>query len=286
MSWEEFINKWARLDYEINDLLLIESLNDNEIETIISMFPDCIENLDIKDACKKIHIEKRAFSMRCSSIYSKCDLEGTGSKDELNKRLRRAFPIYLEFIKNSSNSPSLDKKNSIYKAAPDINLDDFWRHLLNVGEYTETKIGLIFPSHKPGIRKLIKRNHSNIYPRQVSKNDEILIDIHVDTQGYLILFQRDVSGEIFCLSPSYGMQNNLVKNNKYTIPENDFFTADVLGKTELCAIIVPDMSQFTWLKNMKGNEAIKAQDLLQILDYINLNNTRIVVFYTIFWVTE
>jgi Domain of unknown function (DUF4384) len=278
--------KWS--DF-LCDLGIEKELTELEPAILLAKFPKpgiTASDDDVINKTKNPNIYEHITSLtslsNCKkSIYSKFGIseysrKGRGQQEELRDLLLKAF--------NERNSRSSNINN--------VDLDYLWRKLLNMAEYTEQKMGLIpySQNQSQGFRKLrIKNNDGNKYLRQVKIDEDVLVGVCPESKGYLILFQRDVLGTIFCLAPSEYMPNNqIISNDEYIIPQNGSpISSDPSGKTELCAVVISDITKFNWLKEAKTHEVIISSEYLeQLFEYIELNKGNSEIFYTNFLVIE
>jgi hypothetical protein len=256
----------------LDNLANSKKLSDEEAKVLFAKFskPRAIET-NAKTATSTGYVEK-TIEKHLEKIYIKFGIVGTvrGKQDDLRDLL-------LDFFVQANQIP--DRPSS-------LSLDSLWQQLLDMAEYTRTKMGLISPHDSTKFRGFKKKSaKSNKYLPEVNIDDDILISIHPESLGYLVLFERDELGKVYCLVPSEWLTDNQVEKKEYIIPQDgESIKPELSGKIELLAIVVSDISKFTWLKDIQLDKVVEVQNLQQLLEHINLNNGTSELFYTSFLV--
>lgn len=270
IQWDDVLRRFA----------LKKGLIGVEIDILLIKFPE--QGVIETDITVRKHFKwmpESTLSRHKKIIYDKFEIPeslGRGQQDKLYRLLLDRF----------------NKEESLPDNIYNVDLCSLWRQLLGIAEYTEEKMGLISPSQTQSkeFRKLRRKNNGGEkYLRQVKIDEDVLVSVCPESKGYLILFQRDVLGIIYCLAPSKYMPNNqIINNDEYIIPQDGTpISSDPCGKNELCAVMISDIARFDWLKNAKTNELIvKIEYLKQLLEYLEVNENKPEVFYTNFLVIE
>jgi hypothetical protein len=90
MNWNEFVTRWANQEYQSSSLELLEKLTPEELESLLRVSPDFLEENTYEDAGKG-YVSRSTVRDRITQVCNKCNIYGSGSKDELLKQLRIKF---------------------------------------------------------------------------------------------------------------------------------------------------------------------------------------------------
>jgi AAA-like domain len=90
MNWKEFVTRWSNQEYQSSSLELSEKLTTEELESLLRVSPDFLEENTYEDAGKG-YGSRSTVRDRITQVCNKCNIYGSGSKDELLKQLRIKF---------------------------------------------------------------------------------------------------------------------------------------------------------------------------------------------------
>ena len=166
-------------------------------------------------------------------------------------------------------------------------IDQLWQQLQTLGTVTE-KMGLVLVEEQTlgwGWKK------SNTYEKSVQIGSSIRVEVNFEKSGYLLLLQRDTSGNIWCFCPSrYAPQPHL-NTGKTCLPQEGSETTcfpieGTPGKEEILALITQTILSLNWFS--QGSDEpfqLKENHLRELLDYINKHG-EYEVLYTEYTVIE
>lgn len=166
-------------------------------------------------------------------------------------------------------------------------LQQLWQQLQALGSHTE-EMGLVLVKEetlawrwKPG---------SN-YEKSVSVGSHIRFEVNLDTSGYLLLIQKDTSGEVWCFCPSCFAPRSQLKTGKTSLPQEgspitSFPIEGEPGKEEILAVITQNALAFDWLPE-ENDEPLQLDEshFVELIQYIN-NSTNCQIFYTDYMIVE
>jgi hypothetical protein len=112
------------------------------------------------------------------------------------------------------------------------------------------------------------------YEKTVRLGSRIQFKVDFTTPGYLLLFQRDSSGTMWCFCPSCFAPQSKLESGKTRLPQegspiNSFPIEGIPGKEEILAIITQDISGLRWLPQVNDQPlALNASHLRELLKYV------------------
>jgi hypothetical protein len=147
-------------------------------------------------------------------------------------------------------------------------LDEIWQQLWEIGEDRSDVFGLITPKSLKslGIASTIERiNYPSEFSNLIEVGSSINIKVNPVTSGEIILLERNQTGNIYCLCPSYLRLENSLSNEPLIILE-DFMTIDEPDRVQLLMLVAPELPQFDWFPKMDGASLqIESEELKDVL---------------------
>jgi transcriptional regulator with XRE-family HTH domain len=149
-------------------------------------------------------------------------------------------------------------------------LDKLWQQLQLLSSPTE-QMGLVLVKEETlGWGKKIPSR----YEKSVQVGNYIRFEVNLETSGYLILLQKDTSGQLWCFCPScYASQPHL-NTGKTTLPQEgspitSFPIEGEPGKEEIIAVFTKELPTLDWLPP-GDNEPLELQasHLAALLEYV------------------
>ncbi|AFY43445.1 DUF4384 domain-containing protein [Nostoc sp. PCC 7107] len=150
-------------------------------------------------------------------------------------------------------------------------LDKLWQQLQSLGSPTE-QMGLVLVKEETlGWGTRIPSR----YETSVQIGSYIQVEINLSTPGYLLLLQKDTSGQMWCFCPSCFAQQPHLDTGKTSLPQpgspmNAFPVEGTPGKEEIIAIITKEVPQLDWL-TQDNDEVLEleASHLTELLNYVH-----------------
>jgi hypothetical protein len=156
-----------------------------------------------------------------------------------------------------------------------------WGMLLDLAVDASDRFGLV-PSTKVEWRRAIdaSENAAQKYPKQIRIGEKFIFNVHIETEGYLFILEKDSLDEVFFLVDPISIEQ---KGSKVTISgKKDAFTSSITGKSELWAAVIPkrEIYKFNYLednyyhscRSQQEQQPLKLQHLQQLLEFVNENN--------------
>ncbi|WP_347566453.1 DUF4384 domain-containing protein [Scytonema sp. UIC 10036] len=103
------------------------------------------------------------------------------------------------------------------------------------------------------------------YEKSVNLGTHIQFEVNFETPGYLLLIQRDTSGQIWCFCPSCFAPQSKLETGKTSLPQEGspmtaFPMEGTPGKEQVLAVLTQKEPNLQWLP--QGNE-----DALELVEY-------------------
>lgn len=166
-------------------------------------------------------------------------------------------------------------------------IDQLWEQLQTLGTVTD-KMGLVLVEEQT-LGWGWKPNHT--YEKSVQIGSSIRVEVNFDNSGYLLLLQRDTSGNICCFCPSRYAPKPHLNTGKTCLPQEGSATTcfpieGTPGKEEILAVITQAMPSFYWLPRASDEPfQLKESHLRDLLNYIN-EHQESKILYTEYMITE
>jgi DNA-binding Xre family transcriptional regulator len=166
-------------------------------------------------------------------------------------------------------------------------IDQLWEQLQTLGTVTE-KMGLVLVEEQTlgwGWPT------SSIYEKSVRIGSYIRVEVNFENSGYLLLLQRDTSGNIWCFCPSCFAPQPHLNTGKTCLPQEGseitcFPIEGTPGQEEILAVITQIMPSLDWLPQASDEPLqLKEIHLRELLDYMNQHG-QYEVLYTEYMITE
>ncbi|KYC43937.1 hypothetical protein WA1_01960 [Scytonema hofmannii PCC 7110] len=166
-------------------------------------------------------------------------------------------------------------------------LDKLWQQLQTLGSPTE-KMGVVLVKEKT-----LGWNWQtpNPYEKSVRVGNCIQFEVNFDNPGYLLLLQKDTSGEVWCFCPSCFASQPYLNAGKTILPQEGssmraFPIEGTPGQEEILAVVTKTMPGLDWLPQESDNPLqLEASHLSRLLEYINQTG-EYQVLYTQYMITE
>ncbi|GAX45326.1 hypothetical protein NIES4075_63470 [Tolypothrix sp. NIES-4075] len=148
-------------------------------------------------------------------------------------------------------------------------IDQLWQQLQTLGSPTE-QMGLVLVTEET----LAWGWHSSVYEKSVRVGSYIQFKINFETPGYLLLLQKDTSGQMCCFCPSCFAPQPKLETGKTSLPQEgspitSFPIEGAPGKEEILAVITQDISGLQWLPQENDDPLeLEASHLIELLKYI------------------
>lgn len=169
----------------------------------------------------------------------------------------------------------------------DKSLNRVWQKLQSLGNPTD-KMGLVIVTED---KLRWKTEKPSPYEKSVKTGSDIRFEIDLNTSGYLLLLQKDTSGEVWCFCPScFAPQPQLNPGKTFLPQEGSQFTSLEVegepGKEQILTVISQELPTFDWLPQ-ENDDAFQLDEshLIQVIEYINQNGN-CQVYYTSYKVTN
>ncbi|MCC5639067.1 DUF4384 domain-containing protein [Nostoc sp. CHAB 5844] len=165
-------------------------------------------------------------------------------------------------------------------------LNSLWQQLQSLGSSTE-QMGLVLVKEETlGWGKKIPSR----YEKSVQIGSYIRFELNFSTPGYLLLLQKDTSGQMWCFCPSCFAQQPHLNNGKTSLPQEGspmtaFPVEGTPGKEEIIAIITQEVPALDWLtpENDQVLE-LETSHLTELLKYVHEHQAS-QLWYTDYMVT-
>jgi transcriptional regulator with XRE-family HTH domain len=149
-------------------------------------------------------------------------------------------------------------------------LDKLWQELQLLSSPTE-QMGLVLVKEETlGWGQKIPSR----YEKSVQVGSYIRFEINLETPGYLLLLQKDTSGQLSCFCPSCFAQEPHLNTGKTTLPQEgspmtSFPIEGEPGKEEIIAVLTKEVPALDWLQQ-ENDEVLEleASHLIELLKYV------------------
>ena len=166
-------------------------------------------------------------------------------------------------------------------------LDKLWQQLKTQGSHTE-KMGLVIAKEDT---LAWGWGNQKRYEKSVKLGNYVQLDINLETPGFLLLIQKDSSGQAWCFCPSCFAPQPQLETGKTSLPQEGanitaFPIEGTPGKEEIIAVIAPDIFSLDWLP--QGNDVpleLEISHIAELIEYVNKQDN-CQVWYTDYRITE
>ncbi len=149
-------------------------------------------------------------------------------------------------------------------------LDNLWQQLQLLSSPTE-QMGLVLVKEETlGWGQKIPSR----YEKSVQVGSFIRFEVNLETPGYLLLLQKDTSGQLWCFCPSCFAPQPHLNTGKTTLPQEgspitSFPIEGEPGKEEIIAVLTKEVPALDWLRQ-ENDEVLKleASHLIELLKYV------------------
>jgi Domain of unknown function (DUF4384) len=170
----------------------------------------------------------------------------------------------------------------------DKSLNTVWQKLLKLGNSTE-KMGVVLAEEEK-LRWTTEK--PTPYKTSVRLGSYINFQIDLDTPGYLLLLQKDTSGEVWCFCPSCFAPEMQLDTGKTILPQEGspikaFQLEGKPGNEQILTFISKELPTFDWLP--KGNDdafQLTETHLRELIQYFDEKKGDCQVFYTNYKVVQ
>ncbi|MHC5861313.1 DUF4384 domain-containing protein [Nostoc sp.] len=149
-------------------------------------------------------------------------------------------------------------------------LDNLWQQLQLLSSPTE-QMGLVLVKEETlGWGK----NLPSRYEKSVQVGSFIRFEINLETPGYLLLLQKDTSGQLSCFCPSCFAPQPHLNTGKTTLPQEGspmtaFPVEGEPGKEEIIAVLTKEVPALDWLRQENDEVlSLEASHLIELLKYV------------------
>jgi transcriptional regulator with XRE-family HTH domain len=235
-----------------------------------------------RQAFNKLDITRQVFSENLGLAASTVSLFFN------RKRISRAnfeeICTFLGLNWRDIAAPYSEEEEEIQELSP---LDKLWQQIKILGSPT-ARMGLVLA--KEDTLDWGWHSASN-YEKSVRLGSRIQFEVNFETPGYLLLIQKDTSGQVWCFCPSCFAPQPQLETGKTRLPQEgspiaSFPIEGALGKEQILAVITQDAPNFKWLP--QGNaEPLKLTEnyLVELLNYVNASEDN-QIFYTEYQIVE
>ncbi|MCP6761233.1 MAG: DUF4384 domain-containing protein [Fischerella sp. CENA71] len=165
-------------------------------------------------------------------------------------------------------------------------VEELWQQLKTLGSPTE-QMGLVLVQEETlGWRW----QTPNRYAKSVSLGSHIRFEINLESSGYLLLIQKDTSGQVWCFCPSCFASQPQLDTGKTIVPQEgspmtSFPIEGNPGKEQILAVITKDAPTLDWLPQ-GSDEPLQLEEshLGQLLEFVN-ESEECQVLYTDYMIT-
>ncbi|MBW4629028.1 MAG: DUF4384 domain-containing protein [Brasilonema octagenarum HA4186-MV1] len=150
-------------------------------------------------------------------------------------------------------------------------LDELWQQLQTLGSPTE-KMGLVLVKEET---LAWSWRTPSPYEKSVRVGSHIRFEVNLETPGYLLLLQKDTSGQLWCFCPSCFAQEPQLETGKTRLPQEgsplkSFPIEGDPGKEQMLAVITKEAPTLDWLPQ-GSDEPLQLEEshLIRLLEYVN-----------------
>ncbi|MFN6515854.1 MAG: DUF4384 domain-containing protein [Nostoc sp. CreGUA01] len=149
-------------------------------------------------------------------------------------------------------------------------LDKLWQQLQLLSSPTE-QMGLVLVKEETlGWGQKIPSR----YEKSVQVGNYIRFEVNLETPGYLLLLQKDTSGQLWCFCPSCFAPQPHLNTGKTTLPQEgspitSFPIEGNPGKEEIIAVFTKEVPALDWLPQ-GDNDPLELEEshLVALLEYV------------------
>lgn len=149
-------------------------------------------------------------------------------------------------------------------------LDNLWQQLQLLSSPTE-QMGLVLVKEETlGWGQKIPSR----YEKSVQVGSYIRFEVNLETPGYLLLLQKDTSGQLWCFCPSCFAPQAHLNTGKTTLPQEgspitSFPIEGNPGKEEIIAVFTKEVPALDWLPQGDNDPLeLEASHLVALLEYV------------------
>ncbi|WP_051470196.1 DUF4384 domain-containing protein [Fischerella sp. PCC 9605] len=172
-----------------------------------------------------------------------------------------------------------------YLAHPPLTLNELWQELKAFGFRTD-KMGVVLVQEET----LGMWTPQSTYPKLVSLGSRIRFELNIESTGYLLLLEKNTSGEVWCLCPSFLAPQPYLSAGKNSLPQQDapitsFQLEGAPGLEQILAVMSKEAPSIKWLPQ-GSDEPLQLNEgyLIELLKYVNQSED-CKVLYTEYTVT-
>jgi DNA-binding Xre family transcriptional regulator len=229
-----------------------------------------------KQALKRQNLTQKAFSREIGLSWSTVN-------NFFNKK-----PIFRTNFEEICRFLDLDWQDIVEPFVEDeetqqLNpLEELWRELQMLGSPTE-EMGLVLAQEETldwGWKAPIR------YEKSVRVGSYIRFEVNFSTPGYLLLLQKNTSGQVWCFCPSCFAPQPHLDTGKTTLPQEgspltSFPIEGTPGEECIVAVITKKVPTLDWLPQ-GSDEPLQMEErhLMQLLEYISEINDCEVLYTT------
>lgn len=223
---------------------------------------------------KKIYIQPETYKINLTIIYrafeEECIFEATKIDKGINinnqSKIQDKRPLLFAWLEH--NYPIWLKEWGLQTS---FSNDDIWQELMKL-ETNDLKRLRVMKA-KLATAGFDDEGEDRLL-RVVSKSP-IWIELEVSKAGYLILLDRDATGEITLLSPSPYIPDPRMTPGKHRFPqmssEKKAFKPATLGNEVLMAVILPKAPPFEWTKLKEKCVRMEANEMQEFWEFLKEN---------------
>ncbi len=164
-------------------------------------------------------------------------------------------------------------------------LDQLWQQLKALGSITE-QMGLVVVKEKT---LSWGTEIPSRYEKSVNLGNYIQFEVNFETPGYLILIQKDTSGQIWCFCPSCFAPQSKLETGKTSLPQEgspitSFPLEGTPGKEQVLAVLTQKEPNLQWLPQGNDNPLeLEEFHLMQLIEFVNQSEDSQVLYteYTV-----
>ncbi len=223
-----------------------------------------------KQALERRNLNQKAFAFEIGFAWSTVNKFFTGKPVDrmFFQEICKFLDLdWLDIVEPFSEA----KETQQLSVSLPLTLEQLWLQLQALGSSTD-EMGII----------LVKEEtlgwgwqSSSRYEKSVSVGSQIQFEINLKTSGYLLLLQKDTSGQMWCFCPSYFASQPQLDTGKTSLPQEgspltSFPIEGSPGKEEILAVITGEAPNLNWLP--QGSDApleLTENHLMQLLEFIN-----------------
>ena len=214
----------------------------------------------VSQICKLIDEKLREQGLSFSSA-SDANLDEQ-TKVDRNKWMKRKHAL------KSSLYPIWIKNNVTQASALLSPVQQKWSQLREMGEVTVNMGPLIY-----GTLDMVD-DEENLYLDRVALGRNIVFEIDLNISGYLLLFEKGTSGNIWCLCPSPYAPEFKYSDGRFRLPQKDskknsFKIKGIPGTEQIVAVVLQHIPILEWIPSQTDKILkISKEHLESLLEYL------------------